>query len=141
VVVADGLTLVKPLAEVEVNVPGVMARLVAPVVAQLSMLLEPEVTLAGLAVKDLITGLSTAFTARVSLDVVEPAALLAVRVYVVVAVGFMLVEPLDDVDVNVPGVIAMLVAPAAAQLSVLLVPESMLVGSAAKDVIVGTELF
>lgn len=140
-VVADGLTLVKPLAEVEVNVPGVMARLVAPVVAQLSMLLEPEVTLAGLAVKDLITGLSTAFTARVSLDVVEPAALLAVRVYVVVAVGFMLVEPLDDVDVNVPGVIAMLVAPAAAQLSVLLVPESMLVGSAAKDVIVGTELF
>ena len=140
-VVADGLTLVEPLAEVEVNVPGVMARLVAPVVAQLSMLLEPEVTLAGLAVKDLITGLSTAFTARVSLDVVEPAALLAVRVYVVVAVGFMLVEPLDDVDVNVPGVIAMLVAPAAAQLSVLLVPESMLVGSAAKDVIVGTELF
>jgi hypothetical protein len=141
VVVADGLTLVEPLPEVEVNVPGVMARLVAPVVAQLSMLLEPEVTLAGLAVKDLITGLSTAFTARVSLDVVEPAALLAVRVYVVVAVGFMLVEPLDDVDVNVPGVIAMLVAPAAAQLSVLLVPESMLVGSAAKDVIVGTELF
>jgi len=141
VVVADGLTLVEPLPEVEVNVPGVMARLVAPVVAQLSMLFEPEVTLAGLAVKDLITGLSTAFTARVSLDVVEPAALLAVRVYVVVAVGFMLVEPLDDVDVNVPGVIAMLVAPAAAQLSVLLVPESMLVGSAAKDVIVGTELF
>ena len=140
-VVADGLTLVEPLPEVEVNVPGVMARLVAPVVAQLSMLFEPEVTLAGLAVKDLITGLSTAFTARVSLDVVEPAALLAVRVYVVVAVGFMLVEPLDDVDVNVPGVIAMLVAPAAAQLSVLLVPESMLVGSAAKDVIVGTELF
>jgi hypothetical protein len=132
---------VEPLAEVDVNDPGVMARLVAPVVAQLSMLLEPEVTLAGLAVKDLITGLSTAFTARVSLDVVEPAALLAVRVYVVVAVGFMLVEPLDDVDVNVPGVIAMLVAPAAAQLSVLLVPESMLVGSAAKDVIVGTELF
>jgi hypothetical protein len=53
----------------------------------------------------------------------------------------MLVEPLDDVDLNVPGVMAMLVAPDAAQLSVLLVPESMLVGSAAKDVIVGTELF
>ena len=140
-VVADGLTLVEPLPEVEVNVPGVMARLVAPVVAQLSMLLEPEVTLAGLAVKDLITGLSTAFTARVSLDVVEPTAARAVRVYVVVAVGFMLVEPLDDVELNVPGVMAMLVAPVAAQLSVLLVPESMLVGSAAKDVIVGTELF
>jgi len=80
VVVADGLTLVEPLAEVEVNVPGVMARLVAPVVTQLSMLLVPEVTLAGLAVKELITGLSTVFTVRVSIDVVEPAALLAVRV-------------------------------------------------------------
>jgi hypothetical protein len=78
VVVADGLTLVEPLAEVEVNVPGVMARLVAPVVTQLSMLLVPEVTLAGLAVKELITGLSTVFTVRVSIDVVEPAALLAV---------------------------------------------------------------
>ena len=77
-VVADGLTLVEPLAEVEVNVPGVMARLVAPVVTQLSMLLVPEVTLAGLAVKELITGLSTVFTVRVSIDVVEPAALLAV---------------------------------------------------------------
>ena len=59
----------------------------------------------------------------------------------VVAVGLMLVEPLDDVDLNVPGVMAMLVAPDAAQLSVLLVPESILVGSAAKDVIVGTEFF
>jgi hypothetical protein len=78
VVVADGLTLVEPLAEVEVNVPGVMARLVAPVVTQLSMLLVPEVTLAGLAVKELITGLSTVFTIRVSIDVVDPAALLAV---------------------------------------------------------------
>jgi hypothetical protein len=78
VVVADGLTLVEPLAEVEVNVPGVMARLVAPVVTQLSMLLVPEVTLAGLAVKELITGLSTVFTVRVSIDVVDPAALLAV---------------------------------------------------------------
>ena len=77
-VVADGLTLVEPLAEVEVNVPGVMARLVAPVVTQLSMLLVPEVTLAGLAVKELITGLSTVFTVRVSIDVVDPAALLAV---------------------------------------------------------------
>jgi hypothetical protein len=53
----------------------------------------------------------------------------------------MLVEPLAEVDVNVPGVIAILVAPAAAQLSVLLVPEFMLVGFAVKDVIVGTEPF
>ena len=53
----------------------------------------------------------------------------------------MLVEPLADADVNVPGVMAILVAPAAAQLSVLLVPEFTLVGSAVKEVIVGTEPF
>jgi flagellar biosynthesis protein FliR len=80
VAVADGLTLVDPLADVEVNVPGVMARLVAPVVAQLSVLLEPEVIFVGLAVNELITGLLAAFTVTVSIEVVEPAALVAVRV-------------------------------------------------------------
>jgi ribose/xylose/arabinose/galactoside ABC-type transport system permease subunit len=57
VVVAVGLTLVVPLADVDVNVPGVMAILVAPVVAQLSVPLEPEVILVGLAVKELMMGL------------------------------------------------------------------------------------
>jgi hypothetical protein len=80
VVVAVGLTLVDPLAEVEVNVPGVMAILVAPVVAQLSVLLEPEVIVVGLAVKELITGLLAVFTVTVTVDVAEPAALVAVRV-------------------------------------------------------------
>ena len=79
-VVAVGLMFVEPLADVDVNVPGVMARLVAPVVAQLNVLLEPEVILVGLAVKELITGLLTVFTVTVSIDVVEPAALVAVRV-------------------------------------------------------------
>ena len=79
-VVAVGLMFVEPLADVDVNVPGVMARLVAPVVAQLNVLLEPEVILVGLAVKELITGLLTAFTVTVSIDVVEPAALVAVSV-------------------------------------------------------------
>jgi len=51
----------------------------------------------------------------------------------------MLVEPLADVDVNVPGVMAIIVAPAAAQLNVLLVPEFTFVGSAIKEVIVGPE--
>jgi hypothetical protein len=41
VVVAVGLTLVEPVANVDVNVPGVMAILVAPLVAQLSVMLEP----------------------------------------------------------------------------------------------------
>ena len=59
----------------------------------------------------------------------------------VVAVGFMLVEPVGDADVNVPGVMAMLVAPAADQLRVLLAPEFMLVGFAIKEPIVGTEFF
>jgi hypothetical protein len=80
VVVAVGLTFVEPLADVDVNVPGVMARLVAPVVAQLNVLLEPEVMLVGLAVKELIVGLLTPFTVMVSVDVVEPAVLVAASV-------------------------------------------------------------
>ncbi len=62
------------------NVPGVMARLVAPVVAQLKVLLEPEVMLVGLAVKELMVGLLAPFTVTVSVDVVEPEALVAVSV-------------------------------------------------------------
>jgi hypothetical protein len=79
VVVTVGLTLVEPVADVDVNVPGVMAILVAPVVAQLSVLLEPPVILAGLAEKELIVGLLV-FTVTVSVDVVGPAALVAVSV-------------------------------------------------------------
>jgi len=65
---------------VEVNVPGVMAILAAPLVVQLSVLLEPESMLAGLAVKELIVGLLTPFTVMVSVDVVEPAVLVAASV-------------------------------------------------------------
>ena len=57
----------------------------------------------------------------------------------VVAAGLTLVEPVADVDVNVPGVMAILAAPATIQLSVLLVPELMLVGSAVKEAIVGSD--
>ncbi len=62
------------------SVPGVIAMLVAPVVAQFNVLLEPEVILAGLAVKALITGLLAVSTVTVSVDVAEPAALVAVSV-------------------------------------------------------------
>ena len=79
-VVAVGLTLIEPLADVDVNVPGVMAILVAAVVAQLSVLLEPEIILVGRAVKELMVGLLAAFTVRVRVDLVEPAALVAVSV-------------------------------------------------------------
>jgi hypothetical protein len=60
---------------------------------------------------------------------------------VVVTVGLTLVEPVADVDVNAPGVMAILVAPVTIQLSVLLLPELMLVGSAVKEAIVGADSF
>jgi hypothetical protein len=57
-----------------------MARVVAPIVAQLSVLLAPEVILVGFALKELITGLLGAFTVTVSTEVAEPEALVAVSV-------------------------------------------------------------
>ena len=62
--------------------PGAMAMLVAPVVAQVSVLLEPEAMVVGLAVKELMAGLLGAevVTVTVAVAVVEPAALVAVRV-------------------------------------------------------------
>lgn len=78
--VAVGLTLVELLANVEVNVPGVMAIPVAPLVTQFSVLLEPEVMLAGLAVKELMVGLLAVFTVTVSVAVVEPVLFVAVSV-------------------------------------------------------------
>jgi hypothetical protein len=80
VVVAVGLTLVEPLADIDVNVPGVMAMLVAPIVAQVSVLLEPEVMLVGLAVKELIVGPLGVFTVTVTVAVVDPSGFVAVSV-------------------------------------------------------------
>jgi hypothetical protein len=82
VVVAAGLTLVEPLADVEVNVPGVMAIVAAPVVAQFSVLLAPELMLVGLAVKELMVGLLGVLTVTVTVtvEVVEPVAFVAVSV-------------------------------------------------------------
>ena len=79
-VVAVGLTLVEPLADVDVNVPGVMTMLVAPLVAQLNTLLEPELILVGLAVKALIVGLLPVLIVTVCVEVTEPALLVAVSV-------------------------------------------------------------
>ena len=79
-VVAVGLTLVVPVADVDVKAPGVIAMLVASVVAQLSVLLEPEVMLVGLAVKESTVGLLGGVTVTVTVDVVEPVVLVAVRV-------------------------------------------------------------
>lgn len=62
------------------KVPGVIAMLVAPVVAQLSVLLEPALMLVGLAVKELTVGLLAVFTVTVTVDVVEPEAFVAVSI-------------------------------------------------------------
>jgi hypothetical protein len=77
-----GLTLVEPLAELDVNVPGVIAIVVAPAVIQLSVLLEPDLMLVGLAVKELMVGFEpvVAVTVTVAVAVVEPEALVAVSV-------------------------------------------------------------
>jgi hypothetical protein len=77
-VVAVGLTIVEPVAVVEVNVPGDIETLVAPLVTQLSVLVEPEPMLAGLAVKETMTGEAVTVTATVA--VTDPAALVAVKV-------------------------------------------------------------
>jgi hypothetical protein len=118
-----------------------MAMLVAPVVAQLSVLLDPEGTLVGLALKEVMVGVPAALMVTVAVDVAEPDALVAVSVYIVVAVGLTIVEPLADAELNPPGEIEIVVAPLAAQLSVLLAPELMLAGLAPKDVIVGADPF
>ena len=56
-----------------------------------------------------------------------------------VAVGLTLVEPVRDVEVKVPGAMAIIAAPLTDQLRVLLAPEVRLLGLAAKEVIVGAE--
>jgi hypothetical protein len=63
-----------------VNIPGVIATRVAPEVVQLSLLLLPELMLAGLAAKELITGKGAACTATVTVVFTEPAELVAVNV-------------------------------------------------------------
>jgi hypothetical protein len=63
-----------------VNVPGVMAMLLAAVVAQLSVLLEPEVMLVGFALNELTVGLLAAVTVTVMVAVVEPEAFVAFSV-------------------------------------------------------------
>ena len=62
------------------EIPGVIATEVAPVVAQINVLSPPARMLAELAVKELIRGKSAASTATVTAAFTEPAALLAVSV-------------------------------------------------------------
>ena len=134
-----GETEVEPLALVDVNEPGVIAMLVALLTDQERELLEPELMVVGFAANELIVGLLEAgLTVMVICWVEEPAELVAVSVYVVVAVGETEVEPLACVEVKEPGVMARLVAPEVDQLSVVLLPDVMVDGLAPKEEIAGT---
>lgn len=81
-----------------------------------------------------------AVTVTVALLVIKPAPLVAVSVYPVDTEGATTVEPVAAVDVNPPGLMAMLVAPLVAQLSVLVAPALMLAGLAMNEVMVGFAL-
>jgi len=72
-----GLTVVEPLADVDVKLPGVMAILVALVVVQARVLLVPVLIVAGVVVNDVILGVATV---TVAFAVDEPAGLVAVKV-------------------------------------------------------------
>jgi hypothetical protein len=65
---------------VDVKLPGTIAMLVAPVVDQLSVVLDPEEIVVGFAANELIVGLLVAFTVTVTVDVAEPVAFVAVSV-------------------------------------------------------------
>jgi hypothetical protein len=56
VVVDAGLSDTEPLALVDVNVPGVMEIVAAPLLTQLSVVLEPGLMLVGLALNDVMFG-------------------------------------------------------------------------------------
>jgi len=81
----------------------------------------------------------TAATLTVALAAAEPAEFVTESVYCVVDAGLTATEPLALVDVNVPGVMEMLLAPLLTQLSVALEPGLMLAGLALKDAMVGAD--
>jgi hypothetical protein len=78
-----------------------------------------------------------AATVTFAVAVFAPAPFVAVSVYVVVADGLTVTAPFALVDVYVPGVMPIFVAPEVTQLSVLDWPELMLVGLAENELIVG----
>jgi hypothetical protein len=80
VVVVSGLTFTLPLAKVDARFPGAMLRVVAPDVAQLSVLIPPSVMLVGLAVNELIVGRLGWVTVTVTVAVAVPVVFVAVRV-------------------------------------------------------------
>ena len=75
--------MVDPLSDVEVNVPGVIAMLVAPLTIQFNVLLLPELIVVGAATKEVMVGLLSVvpvLTVTVAVDVADPELFVAVRV-------------------------------------------------------------
>ncbi len=118
--------------------PGLMERLVAPDVVQLSVLLPPSTMLVGFAANEPIEGKLGCVTVIVTVAAVVPVVLVAVSVYVVVAVGLRVTEPLAAVDEKLPGVTVMAVAPDVAQLTVVLAPATIEAGLAPNEAMVGS---
>jgi hypothetical protein len=79
-VVVVGLTVVEPLVDVDVNVPGEIATRAAPVAVQLNLLLPPGLMLVGLAVNEPMVFALAAATVTVVVAVFEPTLLVAVSV-------------------------------------------------------------
>ena len=73
-----GVTLRAPEAAVDVYPPGLILILLAPLVAQVNVVLAPESIVEGVAVKEVMLGLETTITVTVLVVVRFP--LLAVRV-------------------------------------------------------------
>ena len=69
--------------------------------------------------------------------VTDPAALVAVKTYVVVVSGLTFTEPVAEVDARFPGAMFSVVAPDVVQLSARMPPSVMLVGFAVNELIVG----
>jgi hypothetical protein len=72
VVVAVGLTVVEPLADEELKLPGEIEIAVAPLVAQLRVAFAPEFMLVGFAAKEVTEGTEPEFDGEFGVLVVLP---------------------------------------------------------------------
>src|SRR5664279_1073114 len=112
-----------------------MVTLVAPLVAQSSVVLIPGPTVAGLAMKAVINGGLAGTTVAVAVAVDVPKELVAVNTYVVVVAGLSVTEvPATGPK---PGFNIRLGEPVTAQLSVVEYPSVSFAGVAVKPVMVG----
>ncbi len=69
---AVGLTVVEPLADDELKLPGEIEIVVAPLVTQLRLTLAPEFTLVGFAAKEVTEGTESEFDGEFGALVVLP---------------------------------------------------------------------